>query len=177
MVIESTHRARFSVKYGGSPVTSSSNLSGETSNPAAATSRAASIHHSPASILRLPVQLIGVDLHVPSDQGFLVPEGCVCRRICQGPAGSAHGRPVDMPTGGHPFCPVVAICSARDQFPSGLTPFPRVAWVRRIESPVVMTTWAWCMRRSTVALAMVLGISSSNPAGCRLEDRAIERFS
>ena len=51
-----------------------------------------------------------------------------------------------------------------------------------------MTTWAWCMSRSTVALAMVLGISSSNPAGCRFErqgdgaflvggvDDAVERF-
>ena len=27
-----------------------------------------------------------------------------------------------------------------------------------------MTTWAWCRRRSTVALAIVLGISSSSPA-------------
>ncbi len=42
---------------------------------------------------------------------------------------------------------------------------------------VGMTTWAWWRSRSTVALAMVLGISSSNPAGCRFDDRAMERFS
>jgi hypothetical protein len=35
--------------------------------------------------------------------------------------------------------------------------------VSRMESPVVTTRWAWCMSRSTVALAMVLGMSSSNP--------------
>jgi hypothetical protein len=44
-------------------------------------------------------------------------------------------------------------------------------------SPAVSTTWAWCMSRSTVALAMVLGMSSSNPAGCRFEESAMERFS
>ncbi len=32
------------------------------------------------------------------------------------------------------------------------------------------------MSRSTVALAMVLGMSSSKPAG-RLEDKSMERFS
>jgi hypothetical protein len=43
--------------------------------------------------------------------------------------------------------------------------------------PVVMTMWAWCMSRSTVALAIVLGMSSSKPAGCRFDDSAMERFS
>ena len=51
------------------------------------------------------------------------------------------------------------------QLVSGVTPLPAVAWVRRMLSPAVMTTWAWCSSRSTVALAMVLGMSSSNPAG------------
>ena len=51
------------------------------------------------------------------------------------------------------------------QLVSGVTPLPAVAWVRRMLSPAVMTTWAWWRSRSTVALAMVLGMSSSNPAG------------
>ena len=51
------------------------------------------------------------------------------------------------------------------QLVSGVTPLPAVAWVRRMLSPAVMTTWAWCRSRSTVALAMVLGMSSSNPPG------------
>ena len=85
-------------------------------------------------------------------------------------SGSARWWPSELPTDGQGFCPV-------GQLVSGLTPRPRVAWVRRIESPLVMTTWAWCSSRSTVALAMVLGMSSSNPAGCRLDERAMERFS
>ena len=41
----------------------------------------------------------------------------------------------------------------------------------------VMRMWAWCMSRSTVAVAIVLGISSSNPEGWMFELIAIERFS
>ncbi len=37
--------------------------------------------------------------------------------------------------------------------------------VRRMLSPLVWQRWAWCMSRSTVAVARVLGISSSNPTG------------
>ena len=51
----------------------------------------------------------------------------------------------------------------------GITPLPVMASVRRMLSPLVSTTWAWCRSRSTVAVAMVLGMSSSNPAGCRFE--------
>jgi hypothetical protein len=90
----------------------------------------------------------------------------------------------DLPGDGQWFCPLVATGIAHGwplglpgQVFSGVTPFPWVAWVSRMESPVVTTRWAWCMSRSTVALAMVLGMSSSNPAGCRLELRAMERFS
>ena len=91
----------------------------------------------------------------------------------------------DLPTGGQQNCPLVASGTARwrtaelptVQLVSGVTPFPAVAWVRRMLSPAVSTMWAWCMSRSTVALAMVLGMSSSNPAGWRLLDRAMERFS
>ena len=43
--------------------------------------------------------------------------------------------------------------------------------------PFVIRTWAWCMSRSTVAVAIVLGISSSNPDGWMLELIAIDRFS
>ena len=79
----------------------------------------------------------------------------------------------DLPSGGQQNCPVVANRTARSwptELPgvhlvSGVTPLPAVAWVRRMLSPAVMTTWAWCSNRSTVALAMVLGMSSSNPAG------------
>ena len=85
---------------------------------------------------------------------------------CQRPVGSAQWRTVELPGGGQQNCPVVAGCSARwVQLVSGVTPFPAVAWVRRMLSPAVMTTWAWCRSRSTVALAMVLGMSSSKPAG------------
>ena len=51
----------------------------------------------------------------------------------------------------------------------GVTPLPVRAWERRTESPVVWQTWAWCRSRSTVAVARVLGMSSSKAAGCRLE--------
>ena len=89
------------------------------------------------------------------------------RRRCQGPVGSAQWRTVELPVRGQQNCPVVARCSARGSVgqPSGVTPLPAVAWVRRMLSPAVMTTWAWWRSRSTVALAMVLGMSSSNPAG------------
>ena len=91
----------------------------------------------------------------------------------------------DLPGGGQQNCPVADSRTARwrtaelptVQLVSGVTPFPAVAWVRRMLSPAVMTMWAWCSSRSTVALAMVLGMSSSKPAGCRLLDKAMERFS
>ena len=83
---------------------------------------------------------------------------------------TARSWPTELPGGGQVFCPL-------GQLVSGVTPLPAVAWVRRMLSPAVRTTWAWCSSRSTVALAMVLGISSSNPAGWRLLDKAMERFS
>ena len=94
---------------------------------------------------------------------------------CQGTAGTPRGRTVDLPVGGHQF----------SRWRSGdlpvsrqwRHPLPRVASVSRIESPVVMTTWAWCKSRSTVAVAMPLGMSSSKPEGCRLEVTAMERCS
>jgi len=43
--------------------------------------------------------------------------------------------------------------------------------------PSVTITWAWCRSRSTVAVASVFGISSSNPEGWMFELSAIERFS
>ena len=43
-----------------------------------------------------------------------------CR--CQGPAGSARGRPVDLPTGGHQFCPLAASSSARVSSPVASPP-------------------------------------------------------
>ena len=52
---------------------------------------------------------------------------------------------------------------------SGVTPFPAVASASRRLVPSVRTKWAWCSRRSTVAVARVLGMIVSNPLGCRLE--------
>src|SRR5664280_653526 len=60
---------------------------------------------------------------------------------------------------------------------SGMTPVPATAWASRTLSPLVGHRWAWCSSRSTVAVARVLGISSSKEAGCRLDDTATERFS
>jgi hypothetical protein len=45
-----------------------------------------------------------------------------------------------------------------------------------MESPLVWQTWAWCRSRPTVAVARVLGMSSSKPAGCRFEEISTERF-
>src|SRR5674476_1318011 len=61
--------------------------------------------------------------------------------------------------------------------PNGVTPSPANAWDRRTDSPLVRHTWAWCRSRSTVAVARVLGISSSNEAGCKFDETATERFS
>ena len=49
----------------------------------------------------------------------------------------AHWWPSELPTDGQWNCPL-------GQLVSGVTPLPRVAWVRRIESPLVKTTWGWC---------------------------------
>ena len=96
----------------------------------------------------------------------------------------------DLPGGGQETCPVAVTRIARwwpwdlpcgghhgRGYGRGLTPWPARAWVRRTLSPLVWQTCAWCSSRSTVAVARVLGMSSSNPAGCRLEEMAIERFS
>ena len=69
--------------------------------------------------------------------------------------------PLELPSDGQRICPAGQL--------RGFTPLPVVASVSRMESPEVSTRWAWCMSRSTVALAMVLGISSSKPLGCRFE--------
>src|SRR5487761_1692839 len=61
--------------------------------------------------------------------------------------------------------------------PRALTPAPETAWASRTLSPVVWQRWAWCISRSTIAVARVLGISSSKPAGCRLELMATLRRS
>ena len=99
----------------------------------------------------------------------------------------------ELPSGGHETCPLTVTGTARwwpwdlpkglrplptrgIQF-NGLTPWPASAWVSRTLSPLVWQTWAWCRSRSTVAVASVLGISSSNPDGCRFELIATERFS
>ena len=91
---------------------------------------------------------------------------------------------LDCPVGGRWFSPwTVRLVpqgrpwdSPRGQV-SGWTPFPSAASVRRTLSPVVTRTWAWCMSRSTRAEAMVRGMSSSKPLGCRFDEMATERRS
>ena len=63
------------------------------------------------------------------------------------------------------------------QVVSGVTPLPARASASRIELPSVMTTWAWCRSRSTVAVARLLGMIVSKPEGWRLEVTATERRS
>lgn len=81
-----------------------------------------------------------------------------------------------VPGDGHGICPVLTITGLGAQL-KGLTPWPARAWACRTLSPLVWQRWAWCRSRSTVAVARVLGMSSSNAAGCRLEEIATERFS
>ena len=85
--------------------------------------------------------------------------------VCQGTLGTAQWRPCVLPADGHQICPLVAIRRAAVGQFRGVTPFPERAWVSRTLSPLVWQRWAWCMSRSTVAVARVLGISSSNPDG------------
>ena len=59
----------------------------------------------------------------------------------------------------------------------GTTPLPARAWARRWDSPSVWTKWAWCMSRSTEAVARVLGMIVSKPDGWILLVTAIERRS
>lgn len=47
----------------------------------------------------------------------------------------------------------------------------------RMDSPLVMMVWAWCMSRSTLAVASVVGMIVSNCAGWRFVDSASEVFS
>jgi hypothetical protein len=100
--------------------------------------------------------------------------GCPMASACQLEAGAARvkGHP-ELPGDGRENCPLAATRSAQwrppdglgDQVLRGITPFPASAWDRRMLSPVVWHTCAWCMSRSTVAVARVLGMSSSNPDG------------
>ena len=92
----------------------------------------------------------------------------------------------EVPSGGRENCPLVATRSAlwwppdvpvRRCQASGITPFPASAWDSRTLSPAVWQTCAWCISRSTVAVASVLGMSSSNADGCRFELIATLRFS
>ena len=96
-----------------------------------------------------------------------------------------------LPTGGQEKCPLVAnkdcplaamnlpVVGGRHWWSWGgqvkaLTPCPCRAWARRTESPLVWHRCAWCSSLSTVAVASVLGISSSNPLGCRLDETATD---
>ena len=96
----------------------------------------------------------------------------------------------NLPRGGRETCPVAVtrelpgdghgICPGADHHRpgaqlKGLTPCPARACDRRTLSPVVWQMWAWCSSRSTVAVASVLGMSSSNAAGWRLEEMAAQQ--
>jgi len=72
--------------------------------------------------------------------------------------------PRELPGDGHGICPVLAITGRGAQL-NGLTPWPARAWLSRTLSPLVWQTCAWWRSRSTVAVARVLGISSSNATG------------
>ena len=115
----------------------------------------------------------------------MVERLCVARPLigCQGPVGSAQWRTVELPVRGQQNCPVVARCSARGsvgqwRYPlagGGLGEADAVAGghddVGVVELGRLGSARSRCRGlrrlgvRSTVALAMVLGMSSSNPAG------------
>ena len=101
------------------------------------------------------------------------PTGSPCQRSLRSP----QPRTEEFPTVGHDNSPLAAIGFSPGPQLSRITPFPDVACLSRTLSPVVSHRWAWWSSRSTVAVARVFGMSSSNPAGCRLEDTATERFS
>jgi Transposase DDE domain group 1 len=90
---------------------------------------------------------------------------------------SPRWRSLDLPGDGHEDSLRGREISKDDHQASGITPLPAVAWARRTLSPWVAQRWAWCSSRSTVAVARVLGMISSKPAGWRLELTATERFS
>jgi hypothetical protein len=95
---------------------------------------------------------------------------------CQGPGGGVRRPSRVLPSDGHENCPVAASGPARD-WPRALlkgevkevTPWPARARDRRTLSPLVWLTGAWCRSRSTVAVAAVLGMSSSNAPGRRMQ--------
>ncbi len=66
---------------------------------------------------------------------------------------------------------------ARSNQARGTTPLPAVASARRRDGPSVATRWAWWRSRSTEAVAKVLGMMVSKPAGWRLLVTATLRFS
>jgi hypothetical protein len=114
-----------------------------------------------------------LDAAVDEALGWLEREACFVR---------VNGHP-DRPVGGRWFSPwtvfLVPQGRPRDSPRSGqwFDPFPSAVSVRRTLSPVVTRTWAWCMSRSTRAEAIVRGMSSSKPEGCRLLEMATVRRS
>ena len=80
--------------------------------------------------------------------------------------GSAQWRTAELPVGGQQNCPFVANRFALGSVGEWRHPLSGGGLG---EADAVagghLTMWAWCSSRSTVALAMVLGMSSSNPAG------------
>ena len=60
------------------------------------------------------------------------------------------------------MCPGGALLQGLDSFPGGGLGQPDAV-------TLVWQRWAWCRSRSTVAVARVLGMISSNPEGWRFE--------
>jgi len=97
---------------------------------------------------------------------------------CQRSAGSPGRRTAGLPVGGHETSRWAdSNPPGRPDQTSGFTPFPAVASASRSEPPSVRTRWAWWRKRSTAAVASVLGMMVSKPAGCRLLVSATLRFS
>lgn len=71
------------------------------------------------------------------------------------------------------FCPLSVMRNARVAS-SGL---PAGRQAQRSDAlPVVVMTWAWCIRRSTVAVVRVGGMNASEPAGWVLGVTAMDFF-
>jgi hypothetical protein len=149
-----------------------------------ATSRRSGCAHRPAA------DLLGMEgaIHFERDQGTRgrQPERNLRQRRpsaaanCQGTRGFPGRRPPIVPVHGREISrwtdTRAPLGRGRSQL-SGTTPLPAVASARRSEGPSVATRWAWWRRRSTLAVARVLGMIVSKPAGCRLLVTATLRFS
>lgn len=88
------------------------------------------------------------------------------RRLCQRSLRCPGGWSLGVRAGGHQnSMPVASGVPGGGGQCRGITPLPARASASRWESPVVVTRWAWCIRRSVLAPARVLGMIVSKPEG------------